>query len=466
MRRGLAPLFAALLAFAPASAQVSAPSSPLASVISTPLVQPVIITNITAAASGTASQFAYAAPSSNIAALTISTFIMPVANSGVIGNLVLGSPGSATTGNITATLLKNGVATPLTCTIAITGATEAQCPLNKTAAIVAIGDQIVWKFTTTQSSWASINLRLAYTFTATNGQNGNLWMTSGGNVGTGTTPFYLGVGLSGGNATETTITAIAPSGFWVTSFSVFQTTADSSSNFHNYYLCHNSAAGACQTSPLTCNTSGTSSAGNVSTTTTCVASGSPVYIAPTDTLSIEVVGNNGSVTAKTVDMAVGIQAAIPGQAPIFMLASNMQGNVNLFWGLSGGPNSVTTETTAWSMTPGLQMVYSNLYMYNQTSHTAAKSKTFELRAASSPFPTATTAVTTLKCLNGSPGQVAAVAGGGNGFNAGGGNLTGILCGDLSHTVTMPAAAYGSFQTSVVTTDTNSPWKASYVASPK
>ena len=424
-----------------------------------PLTQLGTVSNLILPASGTAAQYTYVAPGAGITALTTNTsFGTLITSSGTISNLVAGSAGNADNGTVTITLMKNTVAQSLTCPLTISNAgTLTQClDTNPTHALnVVPGDILVWRLTTTQAAWNSLNnVTISWTFKSTNGQNGTLWTGSGSSAaGTGATAAYFGPGTQGANATESAITGIAPSDGYINGFRVVLNAADSGANFHTFYLCHNSAAGACTSSPLTCNTS-------VTPFTGCVATGAPIHIAPTDTFSIEDVGT-ASATAKFTQIAINWQASVPGQSPVFLYSTAAPPNTTTYYPLTGAAGGNTTEGSAWSMTSQFptSLTISNMYFFIPVSHTAGKSRTLTLKAAATPFPTATTATTPLHCLN----SGTATAGGGNGFNAGGGNLTGILCADLADQVNLPAAAFADWAISVVATDSGSAYHGSYIA---
>ena len=395
----------------------------------TPLIAP-NFQQIVLPASGTTAQFG-AVLSPGIAASTLNaTKKTPIYYPGTVYKFVFGLNPNSTAGSVTATLYKNTTA-ELSCSITTSSSNYQQCEATGTTSFtVSTSDTLSVGFTTTQTSWASDLTQISFLFQPAQDQHANIFAGTSGSTtwNSGTTPSYIGPQVAGFSSTESTANVWMPTSGWITGFTVNLSGNDGSSpNNHTYYMCHNAASGACTSSSLTCSTNG-------NTTCTTSATAAPIYVSPTDTISIEVVGGSGSAPALGGNFAIGWIPATAGQYPLFMAPAT--NSTNTFYLALMGNNLVTSDESYWSMFPHATTIsLSNLYAFNFNANSSTHTRAWNLRTATfaaSPSPTDGS----LSCTASATSTSA---------QGGGGNLTGISCKNTTFTQLAPILGWGEIK---------------------
>lgn len=417
----------------------------------TPMIQPIMMSNLVLPASGAAAQYVWAAPGGGPNSPPVQTVAVgaPIYNPGAIGNLTVTIPAfDASAGTVTVEILR-GVAggtaggndTNVGCTFNATSQTSCKCTQDSQSQCthaptvsygLVYGQTYTIKFTSSGTSWASMAPTVSWTFTPANDQAGNLWTgTAQGNTGANAVTLYFGPSTQDAfNATESLVTGLEPPGLgiYITGFIVHLTISDTSPG-HTWTLIHNG------TSLSTAFQCATTTGATVKTCTT-PAGTAPVYIAPYDTFSVQCVGTSGSV-AEVAEIGIGFKSAIPGESPLFAYTNTGTTATGAWYNLVGGfyAGAQTTEATYQTAAPAVNsFAVSNLLAFQTTQNASGKHRVFTVRNAG-----ANTALT----ANIPPNAASGI---------GGGALSGIIATDLAHTALLTP---GAFVSTEMTADTGS-----------
>lgn len=408
-----------------------------------PLIQPLQSAQIVMPASGTTAGYTYFGPFQVGVITTAGAIFSPIGANSIVSRLNwTANSNNTAAGTATIELFTSTPATAPTltdtnygCTITIpsSGTVNPQCVCTPqkpsqcthagvTRASLTTGQLVTWKFTVgTITNWNGLLTQIAWNLTPSAGsQTGQLF--SGGNTGNsgpGALTSYLGPSNNGGGSpTESSIEALEPNlGIYITGFTIWTQNISDTSPGHTWTLRKNGADTA-----IKCNTI-------VPTTAkSCTATGGPVYIGPTDTFSVSVVGTSSSI-AVGVFATLAFTTTVPGASPIFVMVGS-SAQTSAFFNPQGGvfTGAQPTETTTQGVTPEVRTSYtvSNLTFFQTLANSAAHIRTATLRAAT---PSAGITNQPLSCAMGSTAATNV---------GGGGTLSGVICTSSQSVVLSPS----------------------------